>query len=171
MGSIITIDLLLEHEKDATRKVLVESYEQYKDSYENEKVWNTYIGEIRSSLDNPNLDRILVAKSNDNILGTLQIFSSSKEAYGLPELEIHTPIVRLLAVHPSARGKGVAKELLRVSIAYAKQKGANSLYLHTTDKMSDAIRLYEWLGFQRDQSKEFYKFNTLVKCYRFDITD
>lgn len=89
----------------------------------------------------------------------------------MPELEIHTPVVRLLAVHPSARGKGVAKELLKVSIEYAKQKGAESLYLHTTDKMSDAIRLYEWLGFQRDQTKEFYKFNTLVKCYRFDIAE
>ncbi|MBK3495568.1 GNAT family N-acetyltransferase [Viridibacillus sp. YIM B01967] len=167
----MTIDVLLEHEKDATREVLVESYEQFKDSYENTEVWNTYIEEIRSSVDNPNLDRILIAKSNDNILGTLQIFSSSKEAYDRPELEINTPIVRLLAVHPSARGKGVAKELLKVSIKYAKQKGAKSLYLHTTDKMSDAIRLYEWLGFQRDPSKEFYKFNTLVKCYRFDITE
>lgn len=55
MGSIIAIDVLLEQEKDATREVLVKSYEQYKDSYENEEVWNTYIGEIRTSLDNPNL--------------------------------------------------------------------------------------------------------------------
>jgi hypothetical protein len=49
MGSIIAIDVLLEQEKDATREVLVKSYEQYKDSYENEEVWNTYIGEIRTS--------------------------------------------------------------------------------------------------------------------------
>lgn len=74
MGSVITIDVLSEHEKDATREVLVKSYEQFKDSYENEEIWNTYIGEIRTSLDNPNLDRVLVAKSNDTILGTLQIF-------------------------------------------------------------------------------------------------
>ncbi|RPJ95043.1 GNAT family N-acetyltransferase [Rummeliibacillus sp. TYF005] len=169
MGDVITIGLLSEEDKEATRNVLVASYEQFRDSYTNIEDYYTYIGEIKESLDNPNLDRVLVAKSGEEILGTLQLFLSSELAYGRPEIEIHAPIVRLLGVHPSARGKGIARKLLAESIDYAKQLGANSLYLHTTDKMSDAIRLYEGLGFKRDQEKEFLKYDFLVKCYRFDI--
>lgn len=169
MGEVITIGLLSEEDKEATRNVLVASYEQYKNSYTNIEDYCTYIGEIKKSLDNPNLDRVLVAKSDNDVLGTLQIFLSSEAAYGQPELGIHAPIIRLLGVHPSARGKGIARKLLAESIDYAKQRGANSLYLHTSDKMSDAIRLYEGFGFQRDQEKEFLKYDFLVKCYRFDI--
>ena len=169
MGEVITIGLLSEEDKEATRNVLVASYKQYKNSYTNIEDYYTYIGEIKKSLDNPNLDRVLVAKSGDEVLGTLQIFLSSEAAYGRPEIEIHAPIVRLLGVHPSVRGKGIARRLLEESIDYAKQLGARSLYLHTTDKMSDAIRLYERLGFQRDLEKEFLKYDFLVKCYRFDI--
>lgn len=169
MVDVITIGLLSEEDKEATRNVLVASYEQFKNSYTNIEDYYTYIGEIKESLDNPNLDRVLVAKSDNDVLGTLQIFPSSEAAYGKPELGIHAPIIRLLGVHPSARGKGIARKLLAESIDYAKQRGANSLYLHTSDKMADAIRLYEGFGFQRDQEKEFLKYDFLVKCYRFDI--
>ena len=75
----------------------------------------------------------------------------------------------MLGVSPAARGKGIARALLRESISYARQKGANHIYLHSTDLMADAIRLYEWLGFKRDTSKEFNKLNFVVKCYRYDI--
>jgi hypothetical protein len=41
--------------------------------------------------------------------------------------------------------------------------------LHSGDKMQKAIRLYEWLGFKRDQTKEFKYNDILVKCYRLDL--
>jgi ribosomal protein S18 acetylase RimI-like enzyme len=75
----------------------------------------------------------------------------------------------LLGVHPHARGRGVAQELLKASINYAKELGAVSLYLHSSDRMDKAIRLYEWLGFKRDETKEFQNQEILVKCYRFDL--
>jgi hypothetical protein len=43
------------------------------------------------------------------------------------------------------------------------------LYLHSSDKMHQAIRLYEWFGFKRDQTKEFQNQEILVKCFRFDL--
>jgi GNAT superfamily N-acetyltransferase len=165
----IIIDELVEDEKETVRRLLVESYQQYEHEYTNPHQWEDYLANIKASVDNPDVKKILIAKNNVNILGTLQLFESSEKAYQKPELQIFSPIIRLLAVHPQARGRGVAQELLKAGLHFAKSQGANKLYLHTGDKMQNAIRLYEWFGFKRDQTKEFMNNDILVKCYRFDI--
>ncbi len=165
----IIIDELVEKEKETVRRLLVESYQQYEHEYTSTQVWEEYLANIKSSVDNPDVDKILVAKSDQQILGTLQLFETSEKAYQKPELQIFSPIIRLLAVHPDARGCGVAQELIKASVHYAKSKGSTKLYLHSGDKMHKAIRLYEWLGFKRDQTKEFMNNDILVKCYRLDL--
>ncbi|MDN3016906.1 GNAT family N-acetyltransferase [Paenibacillus sp. BSR1-1] len=165
----IIIDELVEDEKETVRNLLVESYQQYEGAYTNPQVWEAYLKNIKESVDNPDVEKILIAKSDDKILGTLQLFLSSEKAYQRPELQIFSPIVRLLAVHPEARGRGVAQELLKASLDFAKSQGVDKLYLHTGDKMQKAVRLYEWLGFKRDHTKEFMNNDILVKCYRFDL--
>lgn len=48
--------------------------------------------------------------------------------------------------------------------------GENVLYLHTSDKMQAAIRLYERMGFERALDKEFVNQNgTHVKSYQYVI--
>lgn len=169
MAISVVITELQEEEKELVRQVLVESYQQYENKYASPEIWEEYLQQIRASIDNPQVDKILVAKSNQDVLGTLQLFESSEKAYGISELQIFSPIIRLLAVHPKARGQGVAQTLLKASIDYAKQKGASSIYLHSSDRMQKAIQLYEWLGFKRDETKEFQKYDTLVKCFRLDL--
>ncbi|MFJ5769311.1 GNAT family N-acetyltransferase [Psychrobacillus sp. NPDC093180] len=169
MTSVITIDVVQETEKEAVGRLLVESYSQYKDSYANIQDWLNYAYDLTSSVNNPKVEKILVAKDGEEILGTLQLFTNSETAYNKPDLEIDSPIIRMLAVSPAARGKGIAQALMKESIKYARGIGANHIYLHTSDKMSKAIRLYEYLGFKRDRSKEFNKLNFVVKCYRLDI--
>lgn len=165
----ITIDELKEEEKETVRQLLVESYQQYEHAYKSVQVWEEYLTNIIASVDNPNVEKILIAKSDDKILGTLQLFLSSEKAYQRPELRIFSPIIRLLAVHPEARGHGIAQELLKAGLQFAKSQGSKELYLHSGDKMQKAIRLYEWFGFKRDQTKEFYNNDNLVKCYRYDL--
>jgi GNAT superfamily N-acetyltransferase len=169
MPNVITLDTLQENDKQAVGNLLVESYSQFQHTYEERQDWLDYSKELASSVNNPLVDRFLVAKDGEEILGTLQLFTNSETAYNDPSLEILSPVIRMLAVSPAARGKGIAQALLKKSIIYAREKGANRIYLHSTDKMAEAIRLYEWLGFKRDRSKEFYKLNFLVKCYRLDI--
>lgn len=169
MSKQIVITELHEDDKETVRRVLVESYQQYESDYPNLKVWNEYLEDITTSVDNPQVDKILVARSNHDIIGTVQLFLSSENAYERPELEIFSPIIRLLAVHPDARGLGVAQKLLKASIDYAREKGAANLYLHSSDPMHKAIRLYEWFGFKRDQTKEFQSHDIFVKCYRLDL--
>lgn len=169
MESVITIGPIRVEEMDQVSQLIVESYSEYQESYENIQDWLDYAESLRESVHNPFVDRILVAREGEEILGSLQLFTDSETAYNKPDLEIFSPIIRMLAVSPSARGKGIAQALLRESISYAREKGAMHIYLHSTDKMADAIRLYEWLGFKRDTSKEFNKLNFTVKCYRYDL--
>lgn len=165
----IIVSELQKEDKEMACRVLIESYQQYENEYSDPQIWLEYLSNIKSSFDNPEVDKILVAKSKKEVLGTLQLFQSSEKAYGKPELEIFSPIVRLLGVHPKARGRGVARALLQSSVKYAKEQGSNQLYLHSSDKMHKAIHLYEWLGFKRDLSKEFFNNDILVKCYRLDL--
>lgn len=168
MSSVITIDTLKEADKEAVVELLVESYGQYKNDFSTE-VWQDYLERIKQSLNNPALDRVLVAKSDGEFLGTLQLFTNSEAAYQKPEIGIVDPIVRLLAVSPDARGKGIAQALLKESASYARDKGANFLYLHSGANMTQAIRLYEHLGFMRDESKDFHNADVHVKCFRLEL--
>jgi ribosomal protein S18 acetylase RimI-like enzyme len=58
--------------------------------------------------------------------------------------------IRLLAVHPDARGRGIARDLTMHVIERAKQDSAAVIGLHTSTLMTSARRLYYGLGFQQD---------------------
>ncbi|CAM3669101.1 GNAT family N-acetyltransferase [Rouxiella silvae] len=48
----------------------------------------------------------------------------------------------------SLRGKGLAKRLALQAMAYAKEQGFTRCYLETTASLTQAIALYEHLGFE-----------------------
>ncbi|WP_394205189.1 GNAT family N-acetyltransferase [Shewanella waksmanii] len=50
---------------------------------------------------------------------------------------------------PVLRGKGFAKRLAYQAIAFAKNQGYQACYLETTSVLSEAVKLYEQLGFNR----------------------
>jgi len=166
----IVVSELEEEDTAKTQHLLVESYKQYEEHFYPED-WTKYIDEIMKSVVTLNADTILVAKSGEDILGSVQLFQSSEKAYNRPELQIFSPIVRLLAVHPEARGHGVAQKLMKAVIRKAKMEGVSSIYLHSPDFMSGAVQLYKNLGFKQDQSKDFVDGGGTIKCYRLDIRD
>ena len=99
----IVIEQLKEEDHARYLEVLVESYSQYEKEYNNPEDWASYLSAIRASVGNPDAETILVAKRGNEILGGLQLFTDSEKAYGLPDLTIHSTIVRLLGVHPQGR--------------------------------------------------------------------
>ena len=64
--------------------------------------------------------------------------------------------MRLLAVHPDARGRGVGEALMRECMARARGRGATTLGLHTTRIMAVAQRMYERMGFVRAPEYDFH---------------
>jgi ribosomal protein S18 acetylase RimI-like enzyme len=62
---------------------------------------------------------------------------------------------RALAVHPAARGNGAARTLLATGQRLAREAGAPVLAFHTVSFMTDAIALYERLGYCRAPEFDF----------------
>jgi GNAT superfamily N-acetyltransferase len=54
-------------------------------------------------------------------------------------------------VLPSARGSGIAAQMLEVVEERASREGCGSVFLSTTPFLSGAIRLYEGSGFRRTE--------------------
>jgi len=151
-------------DRDAIRKVLLDAYSQYEDVLPPDR-WEAYRDNIVASVEAEGPRVRLVAERDGNVVGSALLFDSSLAAYG-HDIGIESPIIRLLAVSPCARGQGVATALLWESAKRALEWGADTLHLHTSDMMASAVRLYERLGFERAYDKEFYNGETLVKSYR-----
>jgi ribosomal protein S18 acetylase RimI-like enzyme len=63
--------------------------------------------------------------------------------------------VRLVAVTPDLRGRGIARALVDECIRRARASGATALGLHSSRSMRAAVRLYERIGFVRDPERDF----------------
>ena len=53
-----------------------------------------------------------------------------------------------MAVAPKMRGLGIGRKLLEYTIEQARQRGATSLFLGSSSRLSNAVHLYESLGFR-----------------------
>lgn len=157
-------------DRDALKQVLLDAYGQYEAELP-EELWNGYKASILASIDGSETKARLVAELDGEVVGSVFLFDNSEAAYGLPDLGIHSPIIRLLAVARQARGHGVATELIRSSARLASLWGAETLHLHTSDMMDSAVRLYERLGFERAYDKEFMNGDKLVKSYRLQLKE
>ncbi|MDQ6419306.1 GNAT family N-acetyltransferase [Paenibacillus sp. LHD-117] len=157
-------------DRQALEDVLLDAYGEYEQKLSEQK-WSEYKASILHAIEEAPTSARLVAELDGEVVGSVFLFDSAEKAYGHPELGIETPILRLLAVSRKARGAGVATELIRASAVHAKEQGAATLHLHTSDLMDAAIRLYERLGFERAYDKEFMNGDILVKSYRLHLAD
>ncbi|GGA43579.1 GNAT family N-acetyltransferase [Paenibacillus physcomitrellae] len=153
-----------EEDQPNIERLLLEAYGQYEEVMAGER-WLAYRESIRDSVYKEGPVARIVAELNGEIVGSVQMFLDSEVAYGRSDLNIQDPIIRLLATSPQARGRGVATLLIRESIERSRQLGGEMLYLHSSDLMAPAIRLYEHLGFVRTPEKEMLNGTTLVKCF------
>jgi GNAT superfamily N-acetyltransferase len=157
----------LESELPYIREQRVSSYEEHAVKIP-EGHWQALKQAISSKADlQPGVDR-LVAEIDGRIVGSVALFPAKTDAYEGYVEELDYPEIRMLAVSPKARGKGVASALISECIKLAKVKGYNSIGLHTGQFMETAMRLYERLGFERLPQYDFEPADDgiVVKAYR-----
>ncbi|WHY67835.1 GNAT family N-acetyltransferase [Neobacillus sp. SuZ13] len=145
----------------------VHSYEEHAHNIPQEH-WQALKQSISSDADlQENVERI-VAEIDGSIVGSVALFPAKTDAYkGLVD-ELDYPEIRMLAVTPHARGKGVAGALISECMRRAKVQGFPAIGLHTADFMKSAMRLYERMGFERLPQYDFEPANDgiIVKAFR-----
>jgi ribosomal protein S18 acetylase RimI-like enzyme len=100
---------------------------------------------------------ILGAFEEGEVLGTVTVELDGRIPGGHPRppLEPDQAHVRMLGVHPRARGRGVGRRLMEASVEEARRAGKRRITLDTTEAMVAAHRLYESMGFRRGEDTVF----------------
>ncbi|WP_307872664.1 GNAT family N-acetyltransferase [Paractinoplanes ovalisporus] len=71
-----------------------------------------------------------------------------------------TAVLRVLLLHPDARGHGVGGELVDTCLGFARKAGYAGMRLWTTDQQATAGRLYQSRGFELTSEKPHDGFGT-----------
>jgi GNAT superfamily N-acetyltransferase len=112
---------------------------------------------------------IFVAISNENKLAGCVVYFGDIKYYGsagIATQEKNAAGFRLLAVDPSARGKGIGKILVNECILKAKENKLGQLILHSTKAMQTAWAMYETMGFKRSVDLDFEQGDLQVLGFR-----
>jgi GNAT superfamily N-acetyltransferase len=89
--------------------------------------------------------KLLVAESEGSIVGCVAYVAPNRDRD--PIFERSWSIIRMLSVHPAARGQGIGRQLSEACIERARRDGAKLVGLHTSPVMSVALPMYLRLGF------------------------
>lgn len=93
---------------------------------------------------NENIDRIWLAESESEIVGSIAIVRRSDQ----------TAQLRWFILHPDFRGLGIGKTLFNKAMQYGKEKGYRTIFLETTDDQKTAVRMYTKAGFKKVKEHE-----------------
>ncbi len=78
--------------------------------------------------------------------------------------------IKRMYVAPDARGRGIARELLRALVAYAREQGLEEVWLETGTKQPEAMALYASEGFLPIAGYGYYKDEPLSRCFGLILT-
>jgi GNAT superfamily N-acetyltransferase len=133
--------------------------------------WNALKQALSSDADSQPGVELIIAELDGNIAGSVVLFPAKSNAYEGYIDELDYPEIRMLAVSPEARSKGVASALVTKCIERAKKAGFTSIGLHTGEFMKNAISLYEHFGFKRLPQYDFEPANDgiIVRAYVLDF--
>lgn len=100
------------------------------------------------------VSELIVAEEHGRLVGTVTLYlealRSSQEGWPLDWASI-----RLLAVHPTYRGRGIGRALMEECVRRCREQGIATIGLHTTELMGVARRMYERMGFRRVPEFDF----------------
>jgi len=159
-------------DRAAVEAVTLAAYEQYAAGLP-PPLWAAYRQNIGATLAAAAPTTLIVAEAAGAVVGSVLLQPAGSvmaERGGGKETRLAEPEVRLLAVGPAGRGRGVGRRLMDECIRRSRAAGAPTLTLHTTDMMRVAMGLYERMGFARAQELDFAPApGVVVKGYRLGL--
>lgn len=146
----ITVREAVPAEYDEVGALMVEAYRQYRPVFPSE-FWDGYNDDLRDVATRAERAIILVADEAGAIAGALALYPPDDPLSHWPH---DWAGVRVLAVSPHHRRKGIARILMDECVRRARAWGAPVLALNTAGYMAPAVGLYEALGFRRLPEQE-----------------
>ena len=133
--------------------VTAEAYREF--FTESEFEFASYLDEIADVAGRAPRTTILVAVDDGRIVGsaTLELDGRTDDEDGpLAADEAH---IRMLGVHPDARGAGIGKHLMAACEDRAREAGRERMSLKTTTLMRAAREMYSGLGYERTEDRVY----------------
>jgi ribosomal protein S18 acetylase RimI-like enzyme/anti-sigma regulatory factor (Ser/Thr protein kinase) len=153
-GDVLTVRAAHGGEADAVGSVLTAAYAEHVAAFPADMA-TSYLAEVldvAGRLQDPAYE-VLVATDADRVVGTVT-FLGDAGADGHP-WPPGGSVVRLLAVDPSVRGRGIGRMLLDACVHRARRRGSGYVGLHTAPFMGAARALYQSTGFERAPEHDF----------------
>jgi ribosomal protein S18 acetylase RimI-like enzyme len=130
----------------AIRTVVTAAYSQYADLIP-PGIFASYQADLLDLETHASRGRLLVVDVDTRVWGFGAFYpDATAQSFGWPPAWASG---RALAVHPAARGRGVARALIAAGERLAQEGGAPVFAFHTASFMTSAIALYERLGYRR----------------------
>jgi ribosomal protein S18 acetylase RimI-like enzyme len=149
-------------------KVMSAAYEEYvPPGAPPDSPWREYLEEVADPWSRLADSTLIVAEDAGEILGAVTFYPK-----GYPDANFPPGWagIRLLAVDPGARGRGLGRELTAECIRRAHEQGSIAVGLHTTRWMAVAQAMYERMGFVRTPEHDLHPAeDVLVMAYRLEI--
>ncbi len=163
--------LLREARSDELDKVSLltrDAYQQYENFLPLE-AWKFYAEDIMDVRRRLNESQLIVAELDGQLVGTVTLYldTGHSSQKGWPN---GWAGIRLLAVHPAYRGRGIGRALMEECIRRCRNQGIATIGLYTTEMMDVARRMYERMSFVRAPEFDFYpRPDAGIMAYRLDL--
>jgi ribosomal protein S18 acetylase RimI-like enzyme len=153
-------------ELDEVSQLLREAYLEYERAL-TPGVWEYYLRDIMDVRSRLAASELIVAELDGELAGAVTLYSKPSPEAGWPE---GWAGVRLLAVRPACRGRGIGRALMDECVRRGRRRGIRTIGLHTTLMMEVARGMYERMGFVRVPEYDFNpRPDVVVMAYRLDL--
>jgi ribosomal protein S18 acetylase RimI-like enzyme len=117
--------------------------------------WAEYLEEIADVHTRAERTTIVVALDDGRVVGSATLELDGRTDLDARPLDADEAHIRMLGVHPDARGRGIATGIMAECENRARKAGRSRMTLHTAQNMRAARRMYESLGYERSEDRVF----------------
>jgi ribosomal protein S18 acetylase RimI-like enzyme len=139
-------------EYTAVGRVAVAAYAEF--VRQGDSDWDEYLDTLADVRDRATRTVVLVALQGKKVVGTVTIELEATIGDELRALPPQTASLRMLAVEPSVRGRGIGRALAQAAVGRCRAAEKRWLILDTAPEQGNAARLYRSLGFERDPVRD-----------------
>jgi GNAT superfamily N-acetyltransferase len=152
---------------DAVAQLLKAAYQQYAGVLRGR--WTRYLEDIEDVRSRWEDSQQIVAEENGRLAGAVNLWLKKGQT-SREEWPADWAGVRLLAVHPDFRGRGIGRFLMDECVCRCRQAGVKTLALHTTEFMEVGRRMYERMGFVRVPEYDYHPTPDVnIMAYKLDL--